>query len=57
MIYVVLITDTIREARVFLLGLEEAARCVVGLHMNEGKTKYLFVNKWIASSEHDCLVS
>ena len=40
---VALITDTIKEAQEFLLSLEEAARCV-GLHMNEGKTKYLFVN-------------
>jgi hypothetical protein len=40
---VALITDTIKEAQEFLLSLEEVARCV-GLHMNEGKTKYLFVN-------------
>ena len=40
---VALITDTIKEAQTFLLSLEDAARSV-GLHMNEGKTKYLFVN-------------
>ena len=40
---VALITDTIKEAQAFLLSLEDAARSV-GLHMNEGKTKYLFVN-------------
>ena len=40
---VALITDTIKEAQAFLLSLEDAAR-YVGLHMNEGKTKYLFVN-------------
>jgi len=40
---VALITQTIKEAQEFLFCLEEAAKCV-GLHMNEGKTKYLCVN-------------
>ena len=35
-----LLTDTIEQAQEFLLSLEEAA-AAVGLHLNEGKTKFM----------------
>ena len=39
-----LITDSVAEAQDFLRSLELAANSV-GLHLNEGKTKYMGINK------------